>query len=234
MQNKKIIIAIDGYSSTGKSTIAKMLAERLGYIYVDTGAMYRAISLFAKRKGWIDEDHFDKEMLIRGLENAHLEFVFNERAGFAEMYLNGENVEQDIRSMDISNLVSRVAAVPEVRQKLVAYQKEMGRKKGLVMDGRDIGTVVFPDAELKLFLTASPEIRARRRYKEMHEKNEKTTFEEVYENVVMRDRLDTSRKDSPLVMAADAIEVDNSELRKDEQFELILNIVKKKLKEVDA
>lgn len=234
MQNKKIIIAIDGYSSTGKSTIAKMLAERLGYIYVDTGAMYRAISLFAKRNGWIDEDHFDKEMLIRGLENAHLEFVFNERAGFAEMYLNGENVEKDIRSMDISNLVSRVAAVPEVRQKLVAYQKEMGRKKGLVMDGRDIGTVVFPDAELKLFLTASPEIRARRRYKEMHEKNEKTTFEEVYENVVMRDRLDTSRKDSPLVMAADAIEVDNSELRKDEQFEIILDIVKKKLKEVDA
>jgi cytidylate kinase len=234
MQSKKIIIAIDGYSSTGKSTIAKMLAERLGYIYVDTGAMYRAISLFAKRKGWIDEDHFDKEMLIRGLENAHLEFVFNERAGFAEMYLNGENVEQDIRSMDISNLVSRVAAVPEVRQKLVAYQKEMGRKKGLVMDGRDIGTVVFPDAELKLFLTASPEIRARRRYKEMHEKNEKTTFEEVYENVVMRDRLDTSRKDSPLVMAADAIKVDNSELKKDEQFELILDIVKKKLKEVDA
>lgn len=234
MQSKKIIIAIDGYSSTGKSTIAKMLAERLGYIYVDTGAMYRAISLFAKRKGWIDEDHFDKEMLIRGLENAHLEFVFNERAGFAEMYLNGENVEQDIRSMDISNLVSRVAAVPEVRQKLVAYQKEMGRKKGLVMDGRDIGTVVFPDAELKLFLTASPEIRARRRYKEMHEKNEKTTFEQVYENVVMRDRLDTSRKDSPLVMAADAIKVDNSELKKDEQFELILDIVKKKLKEVDA
>jgi len=234
MQSKKIIIAIDGYSSTGKSTIAKMLAERLGYIYVDTGAMYRAISLFAKRKGWIDEDHFDKEMLIRGLENAHLEFVFNERAGFAEMYLNGENVEQDIRSMDISNLVSRVAAVPEVRQKLVAYQKEMGRKKGLVMDGRDIGTVVFPDAELKLFLTASPEIRARRRYKEMHEKNEKTTFEEVYENVVMRDRLDTSRKDSPLVMAADSIKVDNSELKKDEHFELILDIVKKKLKEVDA
>jgi cytidylate kinase len=234
MQNKKIIIAIDGYSSTGKSTIAKMLAERLGYIYVDTGAMYRAISLFAKRNGWIDEDHFDKEMLIRGLENAHLDFVFNEQAGFAEMYLNGENVEKDIRTMDISNLVSRVAAVPEVRQKLVAYQKAMGRKKGLVMDGRDIGTVVFPDAELKLFLTASPEIRAQRRYKEMHEKNEKTTLEEVYENVVMRDRLDTSRKDSPLVMAADAIKVDNSELRKDEQFELILDIVKKKLKEVDA
>ncbi len=234
MQNKKIIIAIDGYSSTGKSTIAKMLAERLGYIYVDTGAMYRAISLFAKRNGWIDEDHFDKEMLIRGLENAHLDFVFNEQAGFAEMYLNGENVEKDIRTMDISNLVSRVAAVPEVRQKLVAYQKAMGRKKGLVMDGRDIGTVVFPDAELKLFLTASPEIRAQRRYKEMHEKNEKTTLEEVYENVVMRDRLDTSRKDSPLVMAADAIKIDNSELKKDEQFELILDIVKKKLKEVDA
>jgi cytidylate kinase len=234
MQNKKIIIAIDGYSSTGKSTIAKMLAERLGYIYVDTGAMYRAISLNAKRNGWIDEDHFDKEMLIRGLENAHLDFVFNEQTGFAEMYLNGENVEKDIRTMDISNLVSRVAAVPEVRQKLVAYQKAMGRKKGLVMDGRDIGTVVFPDAELKLFLTASPEIRARRRYKEMHEKNEKTTFDEVYENVVMRDRLDTSRKDSPLVMAADAIKIDNSELKKDEQFELILDIVKKKLKEVDA
>ncbi len=211
-----------------------MLAGQLGYIYVDTGAMYRAISLFAKRNGWIDADHFNKEMLISGLEDAQLDFVFNEKTGFAEMYLNGENVEQDIRSMDISNLVSRVAAVPEVRQKLVANQKEMGRKKGLVMDGRDIGTVVFPDAELKLFLTASPEIRAHRRYKEMHEKNQKTTFEEVYENVVMRDRLDTSRKDSPLVMASDAIMIDNSELKKNEQYELILKIVNKKLKEFDS
>jgi cytidylate kinase len=234
MQYKKIIIAIDGYSSTGKSTIAKMLAEQLGYIYVDTGAMYRAISLFAKRNGWIDEGHFDREKLIKGLEKAHLDFIFNEKVGFAEMYLNGENVEQDIRSMDISNLVSKVAAVPEVRQKLVAYQKEMGKKKGLVMDGRDIGTVVFPDAELKLFLTASPEIRANRRYKEMHDKNQKITFEDVYENVVMRDRLDTTRKDSPLVMAADAIKVDNSDLKKDEQFELILGIVQKKMKELGA
>lgn len=234
MQYKKIIIAIDGYSSTGKSTIAKMLAEQLGYIYVDTGAMYRAISLFAKRNGWIDEVHFDKEKLIKGLEKAHLDFIFNEKVGFAEMFLNGENVEQDIRSMDISNLVSKVAAVPEVRQKLVAYQKEMGKKKGLVMDGRDIGTVVFPDAELKLFLTASPEIRANRRFKEMHDKNQKITFEDVYENVVMRDRLDTTRKDSPLVMAADAIKVDNSDLKKDEQFELILGIVQKKMKELGA
>lgn len=234
MHYKKIIIAVDGYSSTGKSTIAKMLAEELGYIYVDTGAMYRAISLFAKRNGWIDEAHFNKEMLIKGLEKAHLDFIFNEKAGFAEMYLNGENVEQDIRSMDISNLVSKVAAVPEVRQKLVAYQKEMGKKKGLVMDGRDIGTVVFPNAELKLFLTASPEIRANRRYKEMHDKNQKITFEDVYENVVMRDHLDTTRKDSPLVMAADAIKVDNSGLKKDEQFELILDIVQKKLKELDV
>lgn len=234
MRNKKIIIAIDGYSSTGKSTIAKMLAKQLGYIYVDTGAMYRAISLFAKRNGWIDEGHFNKEMLIKGLQKAHLDFIFNEKAGFAEMYLNGENVEQDIRSMDISNLVSKVAAVPEVRQKLVAYQKEMGKKKGLVMDGRDIGTVVFPEAELKLFLTASPDIRAKRRYKEMHDKNQTITFDEVYENVVMRDHLDTTRKDSPLVRAADAIEVDNSDLKKDEQFELILDIVQKKLKELDA
>jgi len=227
MQSKKIIIAIDGYSSTGKSTIAKMLAERLGYIYVDTGAMYRAISLFAKRNGWIDEDHFDKEMLIRGLENAHLEFVFNERAGFAEMYLNGENVEKDIRTMDISNLVSRVAAVPEVRQKLVAYQKEMGRKKGLVMDGRDIGTVVFPNAELKIFMTASPEKRATRRYKELLDKGQDVKYEDVLKNVQQRDYIDTHREISPLKKADNAIEFDNSDMGLEDQFNRVLDFSKR-------
>lgn len=232
--NQKVIIAIDGYSSTGKSTIAKMLAKKLGYIYVDTGAMYRAITYFAKENGWIGEDFFNVDALIQGLQNAHLEFVFNEELGFAEMYLNNVNVEEKIRSMEISNLVSKVSAVPEVRKRLVGYQQAMGKNKGLVMDGRDIGSVVFPGAEIKFFLTASPEIRAQRRYLEMIHNKQNITYDEVYNNVVMRDKLDTSRKDSPLVQAEGAVVVDNSNMEKEEQFKLIYDLVNSKINKLES
>ena len=223
--SKKIIIAIDGFSSTGKSTVAKQLAKQLGYVYVDTGAMYRAVALFAKRNGFIDAERFDSEALIGKLSEINLKFTFNPELGFAEMYLNGENVEQEIRQMEVSGYVSRVASVPQVRQVLVAQQQEMGREKGIVMDGRDIGTVVFPEAELKIFMTASPEVRAERRFKELQDKNEAVTYEEVLANVEERDKLDTTREDSPLVMAEDAIEIDNSYLTREEQFKLLQELV---------
>ncbi|HET8855866.1 MAG TPA: (d)CMP kinase [Salinimicrobium sp.] len=219
--NKKIIIAIDGFSSTGKSTVAKQLANRLGYVYVDTGAMYRAVALFASRNGYIDPDNFDHEALIKKLPEISLKFVFNPELGFAEMYLNGENVEKEIRQMEVSGYVSRVATVPEVRQVLVSQQQEMGKEKGIVMDGRDIGTVVFPDAELKIFMTASAEVRAERRFKELQGKNETVSYEDVLANVEERDRLDTTREDSPLVKAEDAIEIDNSYLTKEDQFRVL-------------
>lgn len=218
---KKIIIAIDGFSSTGKSTVAKQLAKQLGYVYVDTGAMYRAVALFARRNGLIDSEKFDSAGLVARLPEINLKFIFNPELGFGEMYLNGENVEQEIRQMEVSGYVSRVASVPEVRQVLVAQQQEMGREKGIVMDGRDIGTVVFPEAELKIFMTASPEVRAERRFKELQGKNEAVTYEEVLANVEERDTLDTTREDSPLVMAEDAIEIDNSYLSREEQFKVL-------------
>ncbi|PJA06279.1 MAG: cytidylate kinase, partial [Flavobacteriales bacterium CG_4_10_14_0_2_um_filter_35_18] len=164
---KKINIAIDGYSSTGKSTIAKQLAAKLGYIYVDSGAMYRAVSLYAMQQGYINNSHFDKESLVNNLDKIHLDFKFNVDLGYAEMFLNDVNVEQEIRRIDVSNFVSTIAAVPEVRLKLVEQQQQMGKNKGVVMDGRDIGTVVFKDAELKLFMTASNDIRAKRRFDEL-------------------------------------------------------------------
>lgn len=218
---KKITIAIDGYSSTGKSTIAKELANKLGYVYVDTGAMYRMISLFAMRNGIITSDNFDKTELIASLGAIKLGFVFNEEVGFGEAYLNDENVENEIRTLEVSNFVSTVASVPEVRQKLVKIQKSIGENKGVVMDGRDIGTVVFPDAELKLFMNASANTRAQRRFDELISKGEKVTFEAILENVVKRDHDDTTRKDSPLVKAEDAKEINNSNLTKEEQFSLI-------------
>lgn len=226
---KKITIAIDGYSSTGKSTLAKQLATTLGYVYVDTGAMYRGITYFAMQKGWVSETHLDKVELVVHLSNITLQFKFNENLGFAEMYVNGENVEKEIRSIEVSRLVSKVAEVSEVRAKLVEQQQQMGKEKGIVMDGRDIGTVVFPDAELKLFMTASAKTRAQRRFDELLEKGQHVTFEEVLQNVEERDYIDTHREDSPLVKADDAIEIDNSVMTKQEQFELVMKMVNEKL-----
>ena len=199
--DKRITVAIDGYSSTGKSTIAKQLASKLGYVYVDSGAMYRAMTLFSMQKGYISSSQFCVQDLIDNLDNASLEFIYNETLGFAEMYLNDVNVEKSIRSLEVSNLVSKVSAIPEVRKKLVAIQKEIGKNKAVVMDGRDIGSVVFTDAELKIFMTSSAETRAQRRYDELIQKGEKVSYQDVYTNVVERDRVDTSRKDSPLVKA---------------------------------
>jgi len=221
----KITIAIDGYSSTGKSTLAKQLAKHLGYVYVDTGAMYRAVTYFAMEHGYITADFFDKQTLINCLPNIKLHFVFNADLGFAEMYLNDVNVEKQIRTIEVSNFVSKIAEVSEVRAKLVEQQKEMGRNKGIVMDGRDIGTVVFPDAELKIFMTASPETRAQRRFEELQAKGDSVSFEEVLKNVQERDYIDTHRQDSPLVIADDAIEIDNSYLTREEQFNAVLELV---------
>jgi cytidylate kinase len=224
--NKKITIAIDGFSSTGKSTLAKELAKHLGYAYVDTGAMYRAVTLFAMQKGYIGEDFFDKQSLIDSLPFIKLVFKFNPDLGFSEMYLNEVNVEKEIRTIEVSNYVSKVAEIPEVRSKLVEQQKEMGKNKGIVMDGRDIGTVVFPDAELKIFMTASAKTRAQRRYEELIQKGDKVSFEAVLKNIEERDYIDTHRDDSPLVKAKDAIELDNSTISKQEQFEKVLKLIK--------
>ena len=224
--NKKITIAIDGFSSTGKSTLAKELAKHLGYVYVDTGAMYRAVAYFAMQKGFIRKDFFDKEALIKSLPDIKLVFKFNADLGFAEMYLNGINVEKEIRTIEVSNFVSLIAEISEVRSKLVEQQQAMGKNKGIVMDGRDIGTIVFPDADLKIFMTASPITRAERRFKELQKKGDNVTFDEVLKNVEERDYIDTHRDDSPLVKANDAIEFDNSNISKQEQFEKVLKFVK--------
>ncbi|NVN19918.1 (d)CMP kinase [Muricauda sp. HICW] len=224
----KITIAIDGYSSTGKSTIAKRLAAALGYIYVDTGAMYRAVTLFALNHGFVNEKgELDSAALIDKLPEVNLKFVPNTETGRSDMFLNDENVEQEIRSMRVSGFVSPVAAIKEVREKLVKIQQEMGKDKGIVMDGRDIGTVVFPDAELKLFMTASPETRAARRYKELLEKGEEVTYAEVLKNVEERDRIDSTRTISPLTKSKDAIEFDNSDMGLEEQFERIHEFAKR-------
>lgn len=224
--DKKIIIAIDGFSSTGKSTLAKELAKHLGYVYVDTGAMYRAVALFAMQNGYIDKEFFDVQSLINSLPFIRLVFKFNPDLGFAEMYLNDVNVEKEIRTIEVSNYVSKVAEIPEVRSKLVEQQQEMGKSKGIVMDGRDIGTVVFPEAELKIFMNASAHTRAERRFKELKEKGDLVSFEEVLKNIEERDYIDTHRDDSPLVRAKDALEFDNSNISKQEQFEKVLKLVK--------
>jgi len=230
--DKRITVAIDGFSSTGKSTIAKQLASKLGYVYVDSGAMYRAMTLFSMQKGYISSSQFCVQDLIDNLGNASLKFIYNESLGYAEMYLNDVNVEKSIRSLEVSNLVSKVSAIPEVRKKLVAIQKEIGKNKAVVMDGRDIGSVVFTDAELKIFMTSSAETRARRRFDELIQKGENVSYDDVYTNVVERDRVDTSRKDSPLVKADGAIEIDNSQLSKEKQFEIILKLVEEKLRDI--
>lgn len=221
----KITIAIDGYSSTGKSTLAKQIAKHLGYVYVDTGAMYRAVTLFAMENGYIGDGYFDKETLVAGLPFIKLQFIFNPDLGFGEMYLNGRNVETEIRSIAVSSFVSQVAEVSEVRAKLVEQQQAMGKEKGIVMDGRDIGTVVFPNAELKIFMTASPHTRAQRRFDELKAKGQPGTFEQVFKNVVDRDHIDTHRDDSPLRKADDAIEIDNSDLTREEQFSKVIALI---------
>ncbi|MEZ4779309.1 MAG: (d)CMP kinase [Flavobacteriaceae bacterium] len=225
---RKITIAIDGHSSTGKSTVAKQLADYLGYLYVDSGAMYRAITLFALRKGFISETHFNKEKLIASLPNIQLEFKKNEE-GIAQMYLNGELVEKQIRTLEVSEFVSPIATVSEVRKKLVEQQQKMGKEGGIVMDGRDITTVVFPNAELKVFMTASAEVRANRRFYELKERGDQISFVEVLENVKERDNIDSNRKDSPLRIAKDAIVIDNSETNQEDQFHILLQLAKDRI-----
>lgn len=227
--NKKITIAIDGFSSTGKSTIAKQLAKQLGYVYVDSGAMYRAVTLYAMNQNLVSDSTLNKESLINQLDKIQLRFQFNDQLGFGEMFLNGENVEKEIRTLEVSKLVSKVSEISEVRKKLVLEQQSMGKDKGVIMDGRDIGTVVFPNADLKLFMTASPDKRAKRRYKELIDRGDDVNYDEILHNVVERDRIDSTREDSPLVKANDAIEFDNSDMGLEEQFERIMSLVEDKL-----
>jgi cytidylate kinase len=223
--NKKITIAIDGFSSTGKSTIAKLIAQKYNFIYVDTGAMYRAVSLYAKKNNFIGKDFIDKASVVSNLKNISLLFQFNKELGFSEMFLNTKNVEKEIRTLEVSQYVSQIATISEVRRKLVFEQQEMGKQGGVVMDGRDIGTVVFPDADLKLFMTASADKRATRRYKELIAKGDNVSYDEILFNVQERDRIDSTREDSPLVMADDAIEFDNSDMGIKEQFEKICTLI---------
>ena len=215
----KIIIAIDGFSSCGKSTFAKSIAARLGYIFIDTGAMYRAVTLFALEQGAIRSGIVHEDEVAALLDRIAITFRFNPERGASDIYVNGDLAEGKIRTIEVSNCVSRVSAIPEVRAKLVAMQQEMGRRKGVVMDGRDIGTVVFPDAEMKLFMTADPKVRARRRYDELRAKGDEVTLEEIERNVVERDKADMSRRVSPLRQAEDAIVLDNSRMTVDEQME---------------
>jgi cytidylate kinase len=222
---KKITVAIDGFSSTGKSTIAKLIAKKYNFIYVDTGAMYRAVSLYAKNNNFIGKDFIDKASVVSNLKNISLLFQFNTELGFAEMFLNSKNVEKEIRTLEVSQYVSQIATISEVRRKLVFEQQEMGKQGGVVMDGRDIGTVVFPDADLKLFMTASADKRATRRYKELIAKGDNVSYDAILFNVQERDRIDSTREDSPLVMADDAIEFDNSDMGIKEQFEKICTLI---------
>ena len=223
--DNKITIAIDGFSSTGKSTIAKLIAKKYNFIYVDTGAMYRAVTLFAMQNNLISNGFMDQTNLIKNLKEITLSFQFNMNLGFAEMFLNNVNVEKEIRTLEVSQFVSKIATISEVRKKLVSEQQEMGKQGGIVMDGRDIGTVVFPNAHLKLFMTASADKRATRRYNELVAIGDNVSFEDILFNVQERDRVDSTREDSPLVMADDAIEFDNSDMGITEQFDKICSVI---------
>lgn len=222
--DKKIIIAVDGFSSCGKSTFAKAIAARLGYIFIDTGAMYRAVTLYALEHDAIRSGIVDEEAVCRLLDRIAITFRFNPARGASDIYVNGDLVEGKIRTIEVSNCVSRVSAIPAVRKKLVAMQQEMGRRRGVVMDGRDIGTVVFPDAELKLFMTADPAVRAQRRYDELTAKGQEVTLEEIERNVRERDAADMSRAISPLRQAEDAVVLDNSRMTVAEQMEWFLKL----------
>ncbi|MFP9116190.1 (d)CMP kinase [Flavobacterium sp. RNTU_13] len=223
--DKKIIIAVDGFSSTGKSTLAKEIAKALNYIYVDTGAMYRAVTLYAINNGFVLNGVLNEDDFLKKLPSINLKFQYNTNLFRSEIYLNDVNVDEDIRSMEVSGAVSKVAALPPVREKLVEQQRSMGLDKGIVMDGRDIGTVVFPDAELKLFMTAAPSERATRRYNELKASGKAVQYEEVLKNIEERDYIDSNRQDSPLRKAEDAIEIDNTNLTREQQFNKVMDIV---------
>lgn len=225
----KITIAIDGYSSCGKSTIAKALAARLSYSYVDTGAMYRAVTLYCLQHGIIKDGAFVESEVVRALDNIHLTFHFNANTKTSETYLNGVNVEREIRRMEVSNLVSPISKIAAVRKRMVDLQREMGKDKGVVMDGRDIGTNVFPDAELKIFMTADPDVRVQRRLDELTAKGEFISKDDVRANLMSRDYEDTHRKENPLIKANDAVVLDNSELNREEQLEFVLRLVKERI-----
>ena len=223
MTNKNITIAIDGHSSCGKSTLAKSLARELEYIYIDSGAMYRAVTLFALRNGLIvNREILNKEELIERIEEVKITFEWDSKTEKNITFLNEENIEDEIRRTEVSNNVSPISTIPEVRKEMVKQQRENGKDKGIVMDGRDIGTVVFPDAELKIFMTASPEIRAKRRYVELKEKGVEVDFDEILANVEERDNIDSTREASPLKKADDAIVLDNSSLSREEQLQWAL------------
>lgn len=232
----QVTIAIDGFSSCGKSTLAKEIAKKLNYVYVDSGAMYRAVTLYLMNKGILKDGHFIKEQVLKALDDIEIGFEFNSKEQKSETFLNGENVEKTIRTLSIAKHVSAVSAIPEVRKKLVAIQQRFGKDGGVVMDGRDIGTVVFPNAEVKLFLTASKDVRAQRRYAELTQRGDKITFEAVKSNIEKRDHIDSTREVSPLRMAEDAIEIDNSELTREEQLEAALAIIQQKVEaqKIDA
>lgn len=216
---KKIIIAIDGFSSCGKSTFAKSIAARLGYIFIDTGAMYRAVTLYALEHGAIRSGIADEERIVALLPEIAITFRFNPHRGASDIYVNGDLVEGKIRTIEVSNCVSAVSSIREVREKLVAMQQQMGERRGVVMDGRDIGTVVFPDAELKIYMTADPKVRAERRYAELRAKGDEVSFDEVLDNVISRDDADMHRAISPLRKADDAVVLDNSRMTVGEQME---------------
>ncbi len=218
-KTKKIIIAIDGFSSCGKSTFAKSIAARLGYIFIDTGAMYRAVTLYALEHGAIRSGIADEERIVALLPEIAITFRFNPQRGASDIYVNGDLVEGKIRTIEVSNCVSAVSSIREVREKLVAMQQQMGERRGVVMDGRDIGTVVFPDAELKIYMTADPKVRAERRYAELRAKGDEVSFDEVLDNVISRDKADMSRAISPLRKADDAVVLDNSRMTVGEQME---------------
>ncbi|MEO6904674.1 MAG: (d)CMP kinase [Bacteroidia bacterium] len=221
----KITVAIDGYSSCGKSTLAKALAATLGYAYVDSGAMYRCVTLFALRKGIIKDNSFIEEEIVKILGEINLSFKFNTITKSSDTFLNEENVEKEIREMIISENVSKVSAIHEVRVKMIAIQRELGKNKGIVMDGRDIGTNVFPEAELKLFMTADTDIRTQRRYDELSTKGQNISFSDVKLNLIHRDYEDTHRKENPLIKADDAIVLDNTDLTKEEQLQFALELI---------
>ena len=226
---KKITIAIDGFSSCGKSTLAKALANKLDYVFIDTGAMYRAVAFYCLQKGFISNQHINKEEIVNSLNEIEIHFEKNDVTKKLDVFLNDLNIENKIRTLEISELVSKIASIKEVRQKLVAEQQKMGIKGGVVMDGRDIGSVVFPSAELKFFVTASPEIRTERRFLELKPNEPEITKEEVKKNLVERDHLDSTRAESPLIQVEDAILIDNSNLNQEEQLELALKYVQERL-----